>query len=268
MPFDPADYEIKQVFYPSKDGNKVPLFLVHKKGIELNGNHETLLYAYGGFGVTLYPAYSSLYMAWLESGGVFALANIRGGAEYGKKWHEEGKREKKQNCFNDFIAAAEWLIDNGYTKPSKLAIRGASNGGLLTAVCLNQRPELFGAGIVEVGVLDMLRFHLFTVGRFWMNEYGNPENPEDFNILARYSPYHNVRKDGRYPSILVTTGDHDDRVVPLHSYKYAAAMQESSKGKVLLRVSKQTGHGAGKSISQWIEESANTLCFLKSELQN
>lgn len=268
LPFNPGDYETKQIFYPSKDGTKVPLFIVHKKGLQLDGQQETLLYAYGGFGVSLYPNYSTLNMAWLEQGGVFALANIRGGGELGKAWHEAGKRGNRQNCFDDFIAAAEYLIANGYTNPSKLAIRGASNGGLLTAVCLNQRPDLFGAAMVEVAVLDMLRFPLFTGGRFWMGEYGNPQDPEDFKVLYSYSPYHNVRSDGNYPPILITTGDHDDRVVPLHSYKYAAAMHEKLRenGTVLLRIDRHAGHGAGKTISQWIEEAADTLSFLKWEL--
>lgn len=268
LTFNPHDYQTRQVFFSSKDGTRVPLFIVHKKGIALNGNNQTLLYAYGGFGIPANPNYHTLHMAWLESGGVFALANIRGGGEYGNQWHEGGKREKKQNCFDDFISAAEWLIGSGYTNPSKLAIRGASNGGLLTAVCLNQRPDLFGAALVEVGVLDMLRFHLFTVGRFWMEEYGNPQDPEDFKVLSRYSPYHHVRRDASYPSVLIVTGDHDDRVVPLHSYKYTAAMQEACAGKspVLLRVDRQGGHGAGKSIAQWEDEAADILSFLKQEL--
>ena len=270
LPFHPNDYAIRQDFFTSKDGTKIPLFIVHKKDLELDSSHETLLYGYGGFNISSYPTYSSLNMSWLENGGVIALANIRGGGEYGKAWHEGGKRGNKQNSFDDFIAAAEYLIANGYTNSSKLAIRGASNGGLLTAVCLNQRPDLFGAGMVEVAVLDMLRFPLFTGGRFWMDEYGNPHDSEDFKILYRYSPYHNVRTDGKYPPILITTGDHDDRVVPLHSYKYAAAMQEnlSHEGKVLLRVDRQGGHGAGKSISQWIEEAADILSFLKQELSD
>lgn len=268
LSFNPQEYQTKQAFFTSKDGTKVPLFIVHKKGLELDGNHDTLLYAYGGFSISTSPSFNPLHMAWLENGGVFALANIRGGGEYGKKWHEAGQRDKKQNCFDDFIGAAEWLIHNGYTHSRKLAIRGASNGGLLTAVCVNQRPDLFGAALVEVGVLDMLRFHLFTVGRFWMVEYGNPQNPEDCKVLSRYSPYHNIQKGVAYPPVLVTTGDHDDRVVPLHSYKYTAAMQEAHEGRslVLLRVDRQGGHGAGKSTSQWIEEAADTLSFLKLEL--
>lgn len=268
LTFNPDDYETRQVFYHGKDGTSIPLFIVYKKGLVLNGDNNTLLYAYGGFGVTVHPSYSTLNMAWLENGGIFALANIRGGAEYGKAWHEAGRRNKKQNCFDDFIAAAEWLIDNQYTHSKKLAIRGASNGGLLTAVCLNQRPDLFGAALVEVGVLDMLRFHLFTTGRFWKVEYGNPEDPLDWNFLSQYSPYHNVKKGVSYPPVLVVTGDHDDRVVPLHSYKYTAAMQEAleENGCVMLRVDRQGGHGAGKSLSQWIEEVADTLSFIKCQL--
>lgn len=268
LQFNPDNYVTKQIFYTSKDGTEVPLFIVHKKGLELNGSNETLLYAYGGFNIGLSPHYNTLNMAWLEHGGVFALANIRGGSEYGKEWHEAAMKENKQNCFDDFIAAAEWLIDNGYTNPSKLAIRGASNGGLLTAVCSNQRPDLYRAALVEVGVLDMLRFHLFTAGHFWMVEYGNPEDPRDFQFLYKYSPYHNIRTGINYPSIMVTTGDHDDRVVPYHSYKYTAAMQEAldGNGTILLRLDRHGGHGAGKSVSQWIEEVADTLSFLKQEL--
>lgn len=267
LTFNPSDYEVKQIFYPSEDGTQVPLFIVAKKGIELNSNNETLLYAYGGFGINMYPSFNPLFMAWLENGGVFALANIRGGSELGNEWHEEGKREKRQNSFNDFIAAGKWLIHNGYTNTSKLAIRGGSNGGLLVAVCLNQRPDLFGAALVEVGVLDMLRYHLFTIGRFWMPEFGDPDNQEDQKFLLQYSPYHNVRKGIVYPPILVTTADHDDRVVPLHSYKYTAAMQAAGHENVLLRVSTKSGHGAGKSISQWIEDSASSLSFLKYSLE-
>lgn len=267
LTFNPSDYEVKQIFYPSKDGTEVPLFLVHKKGIECDGNHKTLLSAYGGFGIGLYPSYNSLYMSWIESGGIFALANIRGGSELGEQWHEAGIREKRQNCFDDFISAAEWLIGNRYTNPSKLAIRGGSNGGLLMAVCLNQRADLFGAALVEVGVLDMLRYHLFTVGRFWMGEYGDPDNPEDRKFLSHYSPYHNIQK-GPYPPILVTTADHDDRVVPSHSYKYTAAMQAAGHSNTLLRVSKKSGHGAGKSISQWIEDAAGNLSFIRQSLSN
>jgi len=270
LTFNPEDYETLQVFYSSQDGTQIPMFIVHKKGLELTGDHELLLYGYGGFAISCTPSYSNLHMAWLENGGIFALANIRGGGEYGKKWHEAGRKDKKQNSFDDFISAAEWLIGHGYTNASKLAIRGASNGGLLTAACINQRPDLFGAALVEVGVLDMLRFHLFTVGRFWMVEYGNPEDPEDFKVLFRYSPYHNVQKSRPYPPILIVTGDHDDRVVPLHSYKYTAALQEAldGKGSILLRVDRQGGHGAGKSLSQWIEEAADILSFLKFELSN
>lgn len=267
--FNPSSYLIRQVFCISKDGTKVPLFIVHRKDLQLEEAHPTLLYGYGGFCISVYPHFNSLHMAWMESGGIFALANIRGGCEYGEAWHKGGMRQNKQNCFDDFIAAAEWLIANRYTTSSKLAIRGQSNGGLLTAVCLNQRPDLFGAGIVGVGVLDMLRFHLFTVGHFWMTEYGNPDDSQDRAVLLRYSPYHNIQKEIPYPSILITTGDHDDRVVPLHSYKYAAAMQEAQKGegKILLRVDRQAGHGAGKSLSQWIEEATDILLFLNVELK-
>lgn len=268
--FNPSDYLIRQVFCTSKDGTKVPIFIVHRKDLQLDEPHPALLYGYGGFCISVYPHYHSLHMAWMESGGIFALANIRGGAEYGEAWHQGGMRQNKQNCFDDFIAASEWLISNRYTTSSKLAISGRSNGGLLTAACLNLRPDLFGAGVVGVGVLDMLRFHLFTVGRLWMTEYGNPEDPQDRAVLRRYSPYHNIQKGTHYPAILITTGDHDDRVVPLHSYKYAAAMQEAQggKGKVLLRVDRQAGHGAGKALSQQIEEVTDILLFLNAELKD
>lgn len=267
--FDSQDYLTRQVFFTSKDGTQVPMFIVHKKDLPLDEPHPTLLYGYGGFNISLYPFYSALHMAWIESGGIFAVANIRGGSEYGEEWHQGGRGKNKQNCFDDFIGAAEWLIAKKYTNSSKLAIRGRSNGGLLTAVCINQRPDLFGAALVEVGVLDMLRFNLFTVGRFWISEYGNPQDPEDFEVLRRYSPYHNVRIGEHYPSTLITTADHDDRVVPLHSYKYAAALQnaQAGNGKILLRVDTQAGHGAGKSISQWVDEAADILLFLKNELR-
>jgi prolyl oligopeptidase len=268
LTFNPDEYETQRVFCTSKDGTQIPLFIVHKKGLEWNGCQKTILYGYGGFGVSVPPAFNPMNMAWIKEGAIFVLANIRGGSEYGSKWHLDGKKEKKQNCFDDFIAAAEWLIANRCTNPEKLALHGGSNGGLLVGACLNQRPELFGAAAIRVGLLDMLRFPLFTVGRFWINEYGNPQLPEDFKFLSLYSPYHNTKKGAHYPSTIITTGDHDDRVVPLHSYKYTAALQEAQggKGKVLLRVDRQAGHGAGKSLSKWIDEAADVLSFLHAEL--
>lgn len=267
---DPTQYDIQQIFYKSKDGTQIPMFIVYKKGLKLDGNNRVLLYGYGGFGVNNQPTYNPMNMLWLEQNGIYALANIRGGSEYGADWHRAGMKKNKQNCFDDFIAAAEWLIDNRYTNPAKLAIFGVSNGGLLTAVCANQRPELFGAVVVAVGVLDMLRFHLFTVGHFWINEYGNPDDPIERSYLSRYSPYHNIRKGIKYPPILVTTADHDDRVVPLHSYKYVAALQEAQgvDNKTLLRLDTNAGHGSGKPASKWIDEAGDVLAFIYQETEH
>lgn len=266
--FNSDEYCTKQVFYPSKDGTQVPMFLVYRKDCDIEKTTETLLYGYGGFGNALTPAFNPAHFAWVERGGILAIANIRGGAEYGEKWHLDGCRKNKQNSFDDFIAAAEWLIAEGYTIPSKLAISGQSNGGLLVAACLLQRPDLFGAASVEVGVLDMLRFHLFSVGWSWVGEYGNPDNPEDFEVLYKYSPYHNVREGVCYPSTLVSTADHDDRVVPLHSYKFAAALQEAQGGPnpILLNVETNVGHGAGSSVSKLINQWAKIQTFLLNEL--
>ncbi len=267
--FDPGEFETRQIFYPGKDGTLIPMYIIHKRDLELNNSHNAMLYAYGGFNIGVFPFFSSLHLAWMEKGCVLAVANIRGGSEYGEKWHAAGMRGNKQNCFDDFISAAEWLISNGYTRPAKLAIRGMSNGGLLVAACLNQQPELFGAAHVGVGVLDMLRFHLFTVGHFWIKEYGNPNDVADFDILLRYSPVHNVKPGVKYPATLVTTGDHDDRVVPLHSYKYTAVLQEAQAGTkpVLLRVDAGAGHGFGKPLFKIIDESADVLSFFMQELQ-
>lgn len=266
--FDPNQFETKQVFYTSKDGTRVPMFIVHKKGIELDGTNPTLLYGYGGFSISMTPSFSVSRMVWLENGGVFAMPNIRGGAEYGEEWHEAGTKLKKQNVFDDFIAAAEYLIDNKYTQPSKLAISGGSNGGLLVGAVLNQRPELFGAALPAVGVMDMLRFHKFTIGRAWVSDYGSSENPEEFKALFAYSPIHNIRKDVKYPAVLVTTADHDDRVVPAHSFKYAATLQASQSGEapVLIRIETNAGHGAGKPTSKQIEEAADVYGFLMKNL--
>ncbi len=266
--FDPNSFETKQVFYTSKDGTRVPMFIVHKKGIKLDGTNPTLLYGYGGFSISMTPSFSVSRMVWMENGGVYAMPNIRGGAEYGEEWHEAGTKLKKQNVFDDFIAAAEYLIDNKYTQPSKLAISGGSNGGLLVGAVLNQRPELFGAALPAVGVMDMLRFHKFTIGRAWVSDYGSSENPDEFKALYAYSPIHNIRRDAKYPAVLVTTADHDDRVVPAHSFKYAATLQASQTGEapVLIRIETNAGHGAGKPTSKQIDEAADVYGFLMKNL--
>lgn len=266
--FEPDNYEVKQVFYPSKDGTKVPMFIVHKKGLKLDGKNPTLLYGYGGFNISMTPGFSTSRLVWLEEGGVYAVANLRGGGEYGEKWHEAGTKLKKQNVFDDFIAAAEWLIENDYTSPEKLAIQGGSNGGLLVGAVLNQRPDLFGAALPAVGVMDMLRFHKFTIGWAWTSDYGSSENPDEFKALYAYSPLHNIKKGARYPAVLVTTADHDDRVVPAHSFKYAATLQEAQAGDapVLIRIETDAGHGAGKPTSKIIEELADVYAFLMDNL--
>ncbi len=267
--FDPEAYETTQVFYESKDGTKVPMFITHKKGLDLDGANPTLLYGYGGFNVNLTPGFSSTRLAWLEQGGVYAMANLRGGGEYGQPWHEAGKFENKQNVFDDFIAAAEYLIDEGYTKPDKLAIQGGSNGGLLTAAVVLQRPELFGAVHSAVPVIDMYRYHTYGTGRFWTVEYGNAmEDAEAFEYLSKYSPLHNVGGDVDYPPILVTTGDGDDRVVPAHSLKWVATMQANNPNTeaVLLRYDVGSGHGAGKPISKALDEQADVYAFLARAL--
>lgn len=266
--FDPAGYEVKQVFYNSKDGTKVPMFIVHKKGIKLDGNNPTLLYGYGGFNIPMTPGFSVARLPWLEMGGVYVVANLRGGSEYGEAWHEAGTKLKKQNVFDDFIAAGEWLIANKYTQPSKLAIQGGSNGGLLVGAVLNQRPDLFGAALPAVGVMDMLRFPKFTIGWAWTSDYGSPDNPEEFKAIYAYSPYHNIKAGTKYPATLVTTADHDDRVFPAHSFKYAAALQEAQAGTapVLIRIETKAGHGAGKPTAKIIEEQADIYGFLVKNL--
>jgi prolyl oligopeptidase len=266
--FNPADFEVKQVFYNSKDGTKVPMFIVHKKGIKLDGNNPTLLYGYGGFNISMTPGFSVSRLPWLEMGGVYAVANIRGGAEYGKTWWANGARLKKQNTFDDFIAAGEWLIANKYTSNKKLAIQGGSNGGLLVGAVLNQRPDLFGAALPAVGVMDMVRFTEFTVGAFWKSDYGDPKDPADFKALYAYSPLHNIKPGTKYPATLVTTADTDDRVFPAHSFKYAAALQAAQAGEapVLIRIETKAGHGAGKPTSKQIEELADTFGFLVKAL--
>ena len=262
--FDGSNYEVKQVFYTSKDGTKVPMFITHKKGLKLDGSNPTLLYGYGGFNIPQTPGFSVARVPWLEMGGVYAVANLRGGSEYGKDWWANGAKLKKQNVFDDFIAAGEWLIANKYTSTPKLAIQGGSNGGLLVGAVLNQRPDLFGAALPAVGVMDMVRFPKFTIGWAWTSDYGSPDNPEEFKALYAYSPLHNIKAGTKYPATLVTTSDHDDRVFPAHSFKYAAAMQEAQAGQapVLIRIETKAGHGAGKPVSKVIEEQVDIYGFL------
>jgi prolyl oligopeptidase len=266
--FDPTRYETKQVFYHSKDGTRVPMFLTYKKGIKLDGQNPTLLYAYGGFDISLTPFFSVPNVVWLEMGGIYAQPNLRGGGEYGEEWHQAGMKLKKQNVFDDFIAAAEWLIDNKYTSTPKLAIRGASNGGLLIGACVTQRPDLFGVALPEVGVMDMLRFHKFTIGWAWTSDYGSSDNAGDFKALYAYSPLHNLKPGTKYPPTLIATSDHDDRVVPGHSFKFAATMQADQAGPapVLIRIEVKAGHGAGKSITKLIDETADTWSFVARNL--
>jgi prolyl oligopeptidase len=267
--FDPAVYETTQIFYNSKDGTRVPMFVSHKKGLLLDGSAPTLLYAYGGFNVPLMPEFSSAHVMWMEMGGIYAQPSLRGGGEYGEAWHEAGTRLKKQNVFDDFIAAAEWLIANRYTSAKKLAIAGGSNGGLLVAACELQRPDLFGAVIAQVGVMDMLRFDKFTIGWAWKEEYGAPsESAEEFAAIYKYSPLHNIKQGGSYPATLVTTGDHDDRVYPAHSFKYTAALQAAQSGTnpILIRVETRAGHGAGMPLSKRIEATVDQYAFLVREL--
>jgi prolyl oligopeptidase len=267
-PFDSTQFETKQVFYPSKDGTKIPMYLVHKRDIKLDGSNPTLLYGYGGFGISVVPRFDSTRIAWLERGGIFAVANLRGGGEYGEEWHRQAILANKQKVFDDFIAAAEWLIAQKYTSKRKLAIEGGSNGGLLIGACVTQRPDLFGAALAYVGVMDMLRFDQFGQGAGWVGDYGSPQNPEDFKALRAYSPYHNVKPGTHYPPIMVITGDHDARVMPAHSFKFAAALQAAQAGRapILLRVRLSTGHGAGPTTSQVIEEKADAYAFLMKNL--
>lgn len=263
--FDPDQFESQQVFYESKDGTKVPMIITHKKGIELDGTNPTILYGYGGFNISLTPSFSTANAIWLENGGVYAVANLRGGGEYGKEWHKAGTKLKKQNVFDDFIAAAEYLIDEKYTSSKKLAIKGGSNGGLLVGATMTQRPDLMQVALPAVGVLDMLRYHTFTSGAGWAYDYGTSEdNKEMFEYLLNYSPLHNVKKDVDYPATLVTTGDHDDRVVPAHSFKFAAELQDKqdpSANPVLIRIETDAGHGAGKPTSKVIAENADVFAF-------
>jgi prolyl oligopeptidase len=266
--FNPGDYEVKQVKYTSKDGTRVPMFIVHKKGIKLDGNNPTLLYGYGGFSISITPWFSVSNLVWMEMGGVYAVANIRGGAEYGEEWHLAGTKERKQNVFDDFIAAAEFLIKDKITNPKKLAVAGGSNGGLLVGAVLNQRPDLFGAALPAVGVMDMLRFHKFTIGHAWTSDYGSSDDPTGFAYLYKYSPLHNIKKGANYPAVLITTADHDDRVVPAHSFKYAATLQVAQGGNapILIRIETKAGHGAGKPTAKIIEEQSDIFGFLMKNL--
>jgi len=265
---DPSRYETKQVFYNSKDGTRVPMFLTYKKGLKLDGQNPTLLFAYGGFDISLTPNFSVPNLVWLEMGGIYAQPNLRGGGEYGEDWHLSGTKAKKQNVFDDFIAAAEYLIAQKYTSTPKLAIRGGSNGGLLIGACLTQRPDLYGATLPLVGVMDMLRFQKFTIGWAWTSDYGSSDNPEDFKYLYAYSPLHNLKPGTKYPPSLIATADHDDRVVPGHSFKFAATMQADQAGPapVLIRIETKAGHGAGKPISKLIDETADEWAFVAYNL--
>jgi len=266
--FNPAAFETKQVFYKSKDGTKVPMFITHKKGLKLDGNNPTYLYGYGGFNISMSPAFSVGNLVWMEMGGVYAQPNLRGGGEYGEEWHQQGMKSKKQNVFDDFIAAAQWLIDNKYTSTPKLAIGGGSNGGLLVGAALTQRPDLFGAALPAVGVMDMLRFQKFTIGWAWVSDYGSSDNAGEFKALYAYSPLHNIKPGTSYPPTLVTTADHDDRVWPGHSFKFAAALQAAQAGSapVLIRIETKAGHGAGKPTAKIIEEIADRWSFLVKTL--
>ncbi|MEJ7812134.1 MAG: prolyl oligopeptidase family serine peptidase [Gemmatimonadaceae bacterium] len=266
--FDPARYETKQVFYTSKDGTRVPMFITARKGVALDGTNPTYLYGYGGFNISLTPAFSATRAVWLEMGGVYAVANLRGGGEYGKEWHDAGTLARKQNVFDDFIAAAEFLIGEKYTSPRKLVIQGGSNGGLLVGAAMTQRPELFGVALPAVGVMDMLRFHKFTIGWAWTSDYGSSDDPAGFAVLRKYSPLHNLKPGGRYPATLVTTADHDDRVVPGHSFKFAAALQAAQAGEapVFIRIETKAGHGAGTPTSKVIAAAADELAFVVKNL--
>ncbi len=267
--FNPADFLTRQIVYRSKDGTRIPMFIAHKRGLKLDGNNPTLLYGYGGFNISLTPSFSPMELLWMEMGGVYAMPNLRGGGEYGEAWHRAGTKLEKQNVFDDFIGAAEWLQANLYTRPEKLAIAGGSNGGLLVGACMTQRPELFSAALPAVGVMDMLRFQKFTIGWAWTSDYGSAENAAEFKALHAYSPYHNLKPGTRYPATLVTTGDHDDRVVPGHSFKFAARLQAAHVGEapVLIRVETRAGHGAGKPTKKRIEEEADRLAFLVQALR-
>ena len=268
--FDPAPYETRQVFYGSKDGTKVPMFVTCRKDVILDGSNPTYLYGYGGFRIPMVPGFSVSIAGWLEMGGVYAMACLRGGGEYGEEWHQAGMKERKQNVFDDYIAAAEWLIAEGYTTTPKLAIGGGSNGGLLVGACMTQRPDLFGACLPAVGVMDMLRFHKFTIGWAWISDYGSPDDPEMFPHIRAYSPLHNLRPGTVYPPTMILTADHDDRVVPAHSFKFAAELQyaeSSGSSPALIRIETRAGHGMGKPTAKLIDEAADSWAFLSRVLE-
>ena len=264
--FDPDAFETRRAFVTSKDGTRFPVFIAHKRGLVLDGNNPTLLYSYGGFNISMTPSFGVTAATWMQMGGVYVLASIRGGGEYGEAWHLAGTKLRKQNVFDDFIAAGEWLVAQKITNPKKLAINGGSNGGLLVGAVLNQRPDLFGAAVPQVGVMDMLRFHKFTIGWAWVSDYGSSDNADEFKALLAYSPLQTIRSGQNYPAILVTTGDHDDRVVPAHSFKYTATLQAAATGSApkLIRIETDAGHGAGKPTSKVIEERADALAFIAS----
>ena len=265
--FDASQYEVKQVFYPSKDGTKIPMFIVYKKGIGLNGNNPCLLYGYGGFNISITPGFTASRLVFLENGGIYAQANMRGGGEYGEEWHEAGTKLQKQSVFDDFIAGAEYLVSEGYTSSDKLAISGRSNGGLLVGACMTQRPDLYKVALPAVGVMDMLRFHKFTIGWAWTGDYGSSDNEDEFNALYDYSPLHNI-KEKAYPATLVTTADHDDRVVPAHSFKFISELQDKHNGDlpVMIRIDVDAGHGAGKPLSKRLDEGADIWAFVFEHL--
>lgn len=267
--FGSDQFTMKQVFYTSKDGTKIPMYITYKKGIKLDGNNPTYLYGYGGFKISLTPNYQPHFLTWLRNGGIYAVANLRGGGEYGKTWHDQALLEKKQNVFDDFIAAAEYLISEGYTNPKKLAINGRSNGGLLVGAVMTQRPDLYGAVVPQVGVLDMLRYHRFTIGRFWLKEYGDPQDPDHFRFLIKYSPLHNIRKGVEYPPTLVTAAEGDNRVVPAHTLKFVATLQHTYEGDnpILMRIERKAGHGFGKPLTKVIEDLAYKFAFISQMLE-
>lgn len=261
--FDVSQFETKQVFFTSKDGTKVPMFLTYKKGIKLDGTNPALIYGYGGFNIPSTPGFSVSNAFFMEQGGIYAVVNLRGGSEYGEKWHKAGMKENKQNVFDDFIGAAEYLVKEKYTNKSKIAIRGGSNGGLLVGAAMTQRPDLFKVAIPQVGVMDMLRYHKFTIGWAWAVEYGRSDSADAFNYLSKYSPLHNLKPGVSYPATIVTTADHDDRVVPAHSFKFAAALQAAQAGTnpTVIRIESKAGHGAGKPTSKQIEEATDIWSF-------
>jgi len=271
--FNPDHFQTEQVFYKSKDGTSIPMFIVSKKGLVKNAKNPVWLYGYGGFEIPMQPSFSAIRLTWMKHlDGIYALANIRGGGEYGEDWHKAGVKEKKQNVFDDFHSAALYLVENSYTSHNLISINGGSNGGLLVGACINQRPELYGCGIAAVGVLDMLRFHKFTIGKFWVSDYGCADTPEDFPYLYAYSPVHNVNASKTYPALLLTTADHDDRVSPLHSYKYIAQVQSlvgsqpNQTNPLLIKIEEKAGHGAGKPTTKVIEEHADCYAFVSRHL--